>query len=131
MKSTTILLTKSQNALLDSALSIIRNRNNEYDTTFNTAAIILTAKDLGIPYDTCKALLDILVENGHAYYSESEYNITAKGILFNENEGYRKMNKRENVKLFLSVFNSVLLTVSALGLLLFECWKVWHHLKYE
>jgi hypothetical protein len=131
MKKNTLLLTKSQNELLDKALFIIRNKDNKFDTTFNTAAIVLTAKELGLSVDTAKALLDILVENGHAYYSESEYKISARGVLFNENKGYVKESKQENMKLFLTVFNSVLLTVSALGLLIFEFWKVWHHLNYE
>ena len=92
----------------------------------------LTAKELGISTEIHEALYDILYENGHF---KKDYNnnprITAKGILFNENEGYVRNYLLNRFYRVCAISNTIILAIGAFGLLVIEILKYRHHLLFE
>ena len=124
---------ENQNKLLDKILTELRNYDR--DSTTKIMEIHLQAKAWNIKEDVLRALYQILVEDK---YLNSDYKITARGILFNENEGYEKnaiilsFENRRIERLEKNTFRVVsLAAISTTILVIIELYRIWHHLHWE
>ena len=127
-------MTHNQTQLLDKILKILRdNKGNPFvseqaGNRMTELAIELTVKKLKVDKEIAQALFDTLVADKYAITTNEGigYSITAKGILFNENEGYRCLWWAKNARTILQALQAFALalgSLAALGLLILEIQK--------
>ena len=123
----------NQAVLLDQILASHRKDRLDKDSTVTDKMVShyaakLNAENLSVPQDVLDALYDRLIEDGliNRKVNLWEYEITGKGILFNENDGYRKRANDINLEKSTRMLERTVLALGALGALgyfLLEIWK--------
>lgn len=134
-------MTKEFAIALDKALKIYRQPNDGQhiddliDATLKNVAARLTAEDNGVKKEDVRDSIHyFLLDKGLIEKLNKDsfrtYKITPKGILFDEFEGFEKSLKSNFYLKTWTVVQGVSIAVGAVGLLFFEAWKIYHHLRW-